>query len=248
MINLEDEGESKGLPTTAGGQETIAKVQNAVLEMLEKQGVLAGINLNEVAKLAGVNRSLVYHHFGTRQGLLRSAIKKRMQDKHALTRTPTEPMPLGDRVVDGLRKTISSADTLRLSTLLHLDGSLSPKLMPNAKTTLLLLDRDRALGLAPDTDDIAALHVSYAAAVYGYALYREVFARDLEMDPAELDTRVEESLRRLFDGKPTETRSKAKPRTPKAPPLKARKDTVTPPVHPSVKRKPGSKVKAPKSR
>lgn len=186
-------------PTSAGAQATIEKVQNAVLEMLDKQGVLAGINLNEVAKLAGVNRSLVYHHFGTRQGLLRSAVRKRMQDLQVHLLTPTEPMALGDRVVDGLHKAIGSAETLKLSTLLHLDGSLSPKLMPNAKTTLVLLDRDLALGLVPHTEDIEALHVSYAAAVYGYALYREIFARDLGIDPVLLDARVETSLRRLFN-------------------------------------------------
>lgn len=187
-------------PTTAGAQNTIEKVQNAVLEMLDKQGVLAGINLNEVAKLAGVNRSLVYHHFGTRQGLLRSAVRKRMHDIQVHSHTPTEPMALGDRVVDGLLKAIGGAETLKLSTLLHLDRSISPKLMPNAKTTLVLLDRDMALGLVPHTDDIEALHVSYAAAVYGYALYREIFARDLDIDLVQLDARVETSLRRLFNG------------------------------------------------
>lgn len=80
-------------------------------------------------------------------------------------RTPIEPMPLGERLAYGLRKSLESADTLRLSTLLHLDASLSPELMPNAKTTMALLDRDLALGLVPQTDDIDALHGSYAAKV-----------------------------------------------------------------------------------
>jgi hypothetical protein len=102
--------------------------------------------------------------------------------------------------------------------LLHLDGSLSPKLMPNAKTTLMLLDRDVALGLVPQTDDIEALHVSYAAAVYGYALYREIFARDLDIDLVQLDARVENNLRRLFDGemvKPNAKTTKERSRQPK---------------------------------
>ncbi len=209
MKDAEEDNRAAVPPASTGAQDTIEKVQNAVLEMLEKQGVLAGINLNEVAKLAGVNRSLVYHHFGTRQEVLRSAIRKRMLDRQVHTRTPTEPMALGVRVVHGLRKAVESADTLKLSTLLHLDGSLSPKLMPNAKTTLMLLDRDVALGLAPQTDDIEALHVSYAAAVYGYALYREVFARDLDIDLVQLDARVETSLRRLFDGEMVKPTAKA---------------------------------------
>jgi len=183
-------------PTTA------EKVENAVLELLEEQGVLAGINLNEVAAKAGVNRGLVYHHFGNRRGLLRSAIKRRMVEHKVEKQTPKAPMPLGDRVVHALKATLKGRETLRLTTLLHLDGSTAPKLMPNAETTLLLLERDRALGLIPEGTDLAALHAVYAAAIYGYVVYREVFARDLGIEVAELDGRVAETLLAVFGAGP----------------------------------------------
>jgi AcrR family transcriptional regulator len=179
-------------PTTA------ERVENAVLELLEEQGVLAGINLNEVAAKAGVNRGLVYHHFGNRRGLLRSAIKRRMVERKVEKQTPKAPMALGERVVHALRATLKSRDTLQLTTLLHLDGSTAPKLMPNAETTLLLLERDRALGLIPEGSDLPALHAVYAAAIYGYVVYREVFARDLGIPLAELDARVAETLLAVF--------------------------------------------------
>lgn len=179
--------------------DTAAKVEEAVLAMLEEQGVLNGINLNEVAKAAGVNRTLVYHHFGTRRGLLRSAIKHELHKRQVQTKTPSEPMRLGARVVHGLRALLSGGSSLRLTTLLHLDGSTAPRLMPNAETTLLQLERDRALGLTPDTDDLAALHASYAAGVYGYALFREVFARDLGIEVDDLDARVMAQFDRLYD-------------------------------------------------
>lgn len=175
------------------------KVEEAVLEMLEAQGVLTGINLNEVAKAAGVNRTLVYHHFGSRRGLLRSAIKHELRSRHIETKTPQQPMKLGARVVHGLRSLLAGGNSLKLTTLLHLDGSSAPKLMPNAETTLLQLERDKALGLVHGTDDLEALHATYAASVYGYALFREVFARDLKVDPEELDSRVLAVMERLFD-------------------------------------------------
>lgn len=182
--------------------DTATKVEEAVLTMLEEQGVLSGINLNEVAKAAGVNRTLVYHHFGTRRGLLRSAIKHELRKRQVQTRTPAEPMRLGARVVHGLRALLGGGSSLRLTALLHLDGSTAPRLMPNAENTLLQLERDRALGLTPDIDDLPALHASYAAGVYGYALFREVFARDLGIPVEELDERVLAQFERLYDPAP----------------------------------------------
>lgn len=186
-------------PSATVQPDTATKVEEAVLQMLEEQGVLVGINLNEVAKAAGVTRTLVYHHFGSRRGLLRSAIKHELRRRQVQTKTPSQPMRLGARVVHALRAVLKGGSYLRLTTLLHLDGSAAPRLMPNAETTLLQLERDRALGLMPDIDDLPALHACYAATVYGYALFREVFARDLGIDVEELDDRVIVQLERLYD-------------------------------------------------
>lgn len=179
--------------------DSAAKVEEAVLEMIEQQGVLNGINLNDVANAAGVSRTLVYHHFGTRRELLRSAIKHELRRRQVQTKTPVEPMRLGARVVQGLRSLLAGGSSLRLTTLLHLDGSTAPRLIPNAETTLLQLERDQALGLVRETDDLPALHASYAAAVHGYALFREILARDLGMEVEELDERVATQLEKLYD-------------------------------------------------
>lgn len=189
--------------------DTATKVEEAVLAMIEEQGVLNGINLNEVAKAAGVNRTLVYHHFGSRRGLLRSAIKHELRKRQVQTKTPSEPMRLGARVVHGLRALLAGGSSLRLTTLLHIDGSTAPRLMPNAETTLLQLERDRALGLVPATNDLPALHATYAAALYGYALFREIFARDLGISLEELDTRVSAQLENLYDPVTPDETSKA---------------------------------------
>lgn len=203
----EDASDPIGAPAPSeDGPGAAERVEQAALSLLEREGVLAGLNLNEVAKHAGVTRGLVYHHFGSRRGLLRAAIKRRMSLEGAAWRTPSDPVPLGERAVHAMRSTIASRDTLMLTTLLHLDGSTAPRLMPNAEMTLLLLQRDQAMGLVPDVQDLPALHAAYAAASYGYGLYRDVFARDLGIPVEELDRRIMDIFRTLFNsmagGKP----------------------------------------------
>jgi AcrR family transcriptional regulator len=186
-------------------------VENAALELIEEEGVLAGLNLQEVANRADVNRALVYHYFSTKRELLRTAIKHRMASGADKEHTPADIMDLGERVAAGLERGLQYEHILRLTTLLHLDGSTAPKLMPNANTTLLLLDRDRLSGKISDEADLEALHAMYAALTFGYVLFHEVFARDLAIDPAELDARVAAEVRRLFGSVDTTKKSEDTP-------------------------------------
>ena len=47
---------------------------DAALDLLTERGVLAGLNLREVADRVGVTPANIYHLFGSRQGLLRAAL------------------------------------------------------------------------------------------------------------------------------------------------------------------------------
>src|SRR2546423_12837263 len=51
-------------------------LEDAALALLEREGVLAGLNLQKVADDAGVNRGLVYHYFGSRRGPLRKGRRR----------------------------------------------------------------------------------------------------------------------------------------------------------------------------
>ena len=57
--------------------ETEQKLIDVALDLIRDKGVLAGLNLREVAEGAGVNRGNIYHYFGSRQELLRTAISRR---------------------------------------------------------------------------------------------------------------------------------------------------------------------------
>src|SRR5690606_11848510 len=68
------------LPTRRrGGQWREATEQaliEAALTLLRERGILAGVNLREIAEEAQVTRGLAYHYFGSRQELLRAAAKR----------------------------------------------------------------------------------------------------------------------------------------------------------------------------
>ena len=59
--------------------ETEQKLIEVALKLLRDKGILAGLNLREVADGAGVNRGNIYHYFGSRQELLRAAINRQFK-------------------------------------------------------------------------------------------------------------------------------------------------------------------------
>lgn len=74
---------------------TEAALQRAVIDLLERHGVLVGLNLPEVADEAGANRGLVYHYFGSRRDLLPAALWRgpdvRMRPPAGLVHGPAGP-------------------------------------------------------------------------------------------------------------------------------------------------------------
>ncbi len=59
--------------------ETERRLIDVALDLIRRNGVLAGLNLREVAEGAGVNRGNIYHYFGSRRELLRTAINRRFE-------------------------------------------------------------------------------------------------------------------------------------------------------------------------
>ena len=52
-------------------------LMDVALDLLDERGVLAGLNLREVADRVGVTPANIYHLFGSRQGLLRACLTAR---------------------------------------------------------------------------------------------------------------------------------------------------------------------------
>jgi AcrR family transcriptional regulator len=169
--------------------ETEGQLEGAALDLLRRDGVLAGLNLREVANHAGVNRGLVYHYFGSRQALLRSALGKNVGRRLAELRSG-DRLPFQARFRRLQRVMTGESEAIRLMTLLVLDGDDQLTTMPLRTQTRRQLEADKDAGtLAPDLD-LEAVQAAIVSFTWGYVVYREALAREFEMPSAELDERV----------------------------------------------------------
>ena len=174
-----------------------ALLEQAALELLAENGILAGLNLREVAESAGVNRGLVYHYFGSREELLRAALvrdvgKRLDQISEGLS------LPFNPRIRQMVRTMVRHQPALRIAMLLLLDGKESPRLAPLKDVWLESFQDDQANGEIDADLDLEAFLVMISSLSYGYALMRESFADELEIDPVSLDWRVDAILERLL--------------------------------------------------
>lgn len=179
--------------------ETESLLEDAALAMLRRDGVLAGLNLREVADEAGVNRGLVYHYFGSRQDLLRAALRKDARERLQAVRSGGS-LPFVARWLRFMRVMTAERDMLELMTLLVLDRDSALRTMPLRKETNDLLVADQAAGhLAPDAD-VLGVHVALVSLCWGYLTYRDAFARELEVSPEDLDERIAVVFERMMRG------------------------------------------------
>ena len=130
---------------------------DAALDQLERKGVLAGLNLREVASDVGVTPANIYHYFGSRQGLLRAALSREMERLEAPLAAVAGASFVERRV--RMFDAITSTPTLALTALLALDGDPDYEPMPFLTATrahyAALVER----GDVPADLDIDAAHL-----------------------------------------------------------------------------------------
>lgn len=179
--------------------ETEKILQDAALQQLQREGVLAGLNLRQVADEAGVNRGLVYHYFGSRRGLLRSALRYDSGRRLSAVRAGAD-LPLRERMRRFLTMMLSQRDPIRVATLLVLDGDDEVPVMPLRQETNEHLERDAEQGYLDADLDFNAVHAASVSLVWGYALYRDAFAREFGVLPKRLDKAVGDVFDRMLAG------------------------------------------------
>jgi AcrR family transcriptional regulator len=176
-------------------------IEAAAIDLLRENGVLAGLNLREVADRAEVNRGLVYHYYGNRRELLRSAL--RHQSENAPTwgfGNDNAEKALVERAVDDLDKVIQERSQVEIFTLLHLDRDPDIRVMPTKRLALALLLQDQKDGDIADGVDLEALHALLVSLAAGYALFRERFAAELDRPADEIDQALSAMLARCLTG------------------------------------------------
>jgi len=180
-------------------QETEADLLAAARRLLQRDGVLAGVNLREVATEAGVNHGQIYQYFGSRQALLRASVADLMERQSAGHDAHWE-QPFAERRAEMFRHRLAEPELVKLEALLALDGDSEFSALPRLDQTRRSLERDQAEGALPAAGDALAAHVMTAAAQMGYIIFREVYARDTGIPLDELDERAQDVYARMISG------------------------------------------------
>lgn len=174
--------------------ETERRLIDAALDLIRRNGILAGLNLREVADAAGVNRGNIYHYFGSRRDLLRVAIARRFADVAESLVADRQGAPFVDRRLRGFRARDTIHDS-ELRALLVIDGDESVDPMPRFEEALSNLRQDVIDGHVDRAHDLEALQVTLNALLRGYRIFRESYAKRLDTDVEDLDARVAEIAR-----------------------------------------------------
>jgi AcrR family transcriptional regulator len=182
-------------------QTTERDLLEAAWKLFERDGPLTGLNLNEVAQAADANRASIYHYFGSREGLLRAAIGKRLEELRPIW-LEDRRLPFIERRMHGFDVVASGEPTLvKLILLLMLEDS--------APFNPLVLDLDRARtsirqdveeGVLPEDADIDLVHVMPLAAYVGYGMMRDWISQELGVELDELDQRARPVFEAMLRG------------------------------------------------
>lgn len=169
--------------------ETESRLVQAAIEMLNTDGVLAGLNLRDVAAKAGVARASIYSLFGNRRQLLRRALTMRiaeLDDYHGVSKLPFVSRKM--RLVGDETYALHG----QLVSLLAIDGDDEVVPMPFFDQAMERMQNDVEQGLIHESnaEDLEALHIVIHTATRGYNLLRTAYARQLGIAVDELDDRV----------------------------------------------------------
>ncbi|HIF09722.1 MAG TPA: TetR/AcrR family transcriptional regulator [Sneathiellales bacterium] len=184
---------------------TEAALEDAAMRLLDRNGVLAGLNLREVAAEAGVNRGLVYHYFGSRSALLQRALRRNARERIGAI-SDAERLPFRERILRYWRTITKYRREVRLVTLLLLDSKDAvfesgegPQLTPIRKQTIQAFVEDQEKGLIDGDINLDGLHAVIISLVSGYAIYRDELARSAKMPADILDEKVEAIFGKMLE-------------------------------------------------
>jgi AcrR family transcriptional regulator len=161
----------------------------AALRLLQRDGVLAGLNLCEVAREAGVTPANVYHHFGSRRSLLRAAIGARIPPAAPDDHDPPAEERWTDRIMSGFDFVWANPE-LCLFALLAVDGDDEFPLDPHLKVSRVVFERDARAGRLRADVDPESVHITMAASIFGLVLFREAAARQIGISMEEFQRRA----------------------------------------------------------
>lgn len=176
---------------------TRAVLGDAAIRLIRRNGVLAPVTLQDIADEAKVSRSLIHHHFGSRQALLRSALNERCHEfaDQARGRRWRGPM---ERWLWNFRLVVRDPSYANLLALLAIDGDDEFDPLPWIERCVAKTHEWIEAGrLRPAVDAEVGTALS-TACMCGWAIFRDSYARRLGITVEELDARVEPIIEKMF--------------------------------------------------
>jgi AcrR family transcriptional regulator len=178
---------------------TEERILDATWRLFERGGPLSGMNLQEVADEAGVNRSLVYQYFGTREEVVRRALARRLELARPAFAAGYR-LPFAKRRLRAFKVMLKDPLPAKLMAQLMLAGEPDARALPMFEGARTALERDMADGLLPSESDAEVMHAMTAVINVGYAIMREHLASELGISQPELDRRAAAVLDRMLTG------------------------------------------------
>ena len=167
----------------------------------------AGTRVDEVAARAGVNKSLIYQYFGSKQELYAEALNAVLEDitekaaqfSQGLSGAQSE-QDLRQLVRDYLDKHLSLMEAVpewpRLLSWENLEGGRTLARLPLQHTYRTFLERIRNLmtpvaqrGLMPESFDVRLIAQAVMALTHFFVIQKGTFLHLFQMDPSERATR-----------------------------------------------------------
>lgn len=174
--------------TKAPNEKTDRALERAALRLLTGGGLLAGLTLQQVGDEVGVAKGLVYHYFGDRRALLRSALRHGAIELQDVLRAV--PDSSYDRRIGAFAKAaLVYPAAVQLMTLLLIDRDPRLRPMPLRELMMRHFERDVRQGRLPPDADFEALLGVQNSLVYGYVLFRDGLARQMGVKRDVLDSR-----------------------------------------------------------
>ncbi|MEZ5228575.1 MAG: TetR/AcrR family transcriptional regulator [Acidimicrobiales bacterium] len=182
----------------SGGDQAL--LRNAAVRLINREGVLSDLRLQDIADEAGVSRGLIHHYFGGRGALLRSALADFLETHRAAIEAERTQhgAPLDRRAL--FRNANKHPGWAVVMALLAIDGVEGFRPIDQPDEVFADVRRYIDEGVLPDDLDVEASHCVTLSTVLGWSLLREHFAEQLGIGVDELDRRGEHVLARQAAG------------------------------------------------
>lgn len=177
---------------------TEASIGHAAMRVLDRDGILGGVSLQEVADEAGVSRPLINHYFGNRRILLRAALDTRRREFAEAAAGHHWRRPLA-RVRWAFQAIIEHRHYAKVMALLAIDGDEQFEALPWLDEIVAADRQWIAENVVVADADPAVGHAVFIALACGWSVFRESFARHFGISPEELDDKAWPTIRQMFE-------------------------------------------------